>query len=285
MTDTDRVWANPHDDVPTNDEGVPIHPEEGHPICGYEKTDAVDKNGRKREDVPFCLLAAGWGTDRSTGHCSKHGGAGGAPEGWKNGNARHLLYSKRMNEDDVEEFEALVETADGERIGVEEMAEMLESMVGFEYMRLARAVDKTPGVEQVTMYRCPKCGDKYRQKRPPNGECDGSIRVEPKVIEPCNYRGDLKPIPGKSWVEFGDEAVERKESRVANLIATYKKVSEGTDVNVKGDHDVTVGGDGEAIDVNITGVGVDLPADDGDADDADNADDADDDSDNGGEDE
>lgn len=277
MTDTDRVWANPHDDAPTNDDGVPIHPEDGHPICGYEKTDAVDKNGRKREDVPYCLLAAGWGTDRSTGHCSKHGGAGGAPEGWKNGNARHLLYSKRMNEDDVEEFEALVETADGDRIGVEEMAEMLESMVGFEYMRLARAVDKTPGVEQVTMYKCPRCGKKHRQETPSgHAGCDGSVRRGPQKIEPCNYTGNYERIPGKSWVEFGDEAVERKESRVANLIATYKKVSEGTDVNVKGDHDVSVDGDGEAIDVNITGVGVDLPADDGEADDAD------DDSDDGG---
>lgn len=255
----DRVWSAVHDDAPTDDEGRPIHPEKGYPVCGYEKTDAVDKNGKKREDIAYCLQSAGWGTDRSTGHCKAHGGAGGAPEGWKNGNARHLLYSKRMNDKDREEFEAIVETADGERIGVSEMAEMLESMVGFEFMRLSRAIDKTPGVEQVTLYKCPKCGDTHRQPEPTGGSCDGSIRIAPREVEPCNYSGELDPIPGKSWVEFGDEAVERKESRLANLMATYKQIAEGTDVNVKGEH--SIDHSGEPVEVNINSVAVDLPDD------------------------
>lgn len=279
-SDTDRVWQGIHDDAPTNDDGVPVHPEKGYPICAYPKTDATANNGRKREDIPYCTLRAGWGTDRDTGICSKHGGAGGAPEGWKNGNARHLLYSKRMNDDDVEEFEALVETADGERIGVDEMAEMLESMIGFEYMRLARAVDKTPGVEQVTTYKCPRCGKKHREPTPSgHSGCDGDVRTAPKKLEPCNYTGDFERIPGKSWVDFGDEAVERKEARVANLIQTYKRISEGKDVNVKGDHDVSVEGEGATVNVDITSVGVDLP------DDVEEADSDDADDDNGDEDE
>ena len=260
---TDRVWQGVHDDAPTNEDGVPIHPEKGYPICGMPKTDAKANNDRKREDVAFCLQSAGWGTDRSTGACKNHGGAGGAPEGWQNGNARHLLFSKRMNDQDKKEFNAIVEGPDGERIGVDEMAEMLERMVGFEYMRLSRAVDKTPDVDMITIYKCPRCGEKYRRGSDEAGSvssCDGDIRVAPREIEPCNYTGDLDRVSGKSWVDFGDEAVERKESRIANLIATYKKIAEGSDVNVHGDHDVSVSGEGgDPIEVNITSVGVDLP--------------------------
>lgn len=282
-SDTDRVWQGVHDDAPTDDEGRPVHPEKGYHICGMSKTDATANNGRKRDDIPYCLQYAGHGTDRKTGACSKHGGAGGAPEGWANGNSRHLLYSKRMNDDDVEEFQAAVTTVDGDRIGVEQMAEMLENMIGFEYMRLARAVDKTPDVDMITMYECPRCGEKYRRGADEGGSvasCNGEIRIAPRELEPCNYSGDLKKISGKSWVDFGDEAVERKESRVANLIATYKQISEGTDVNVKGDHDVNVEGDGVNVDVSITSVGVDLPADeqtgDGDPDEDDDGGDGDD---------
>lgn len=265
---TDRVWAGVHDDAPHDDEGRPIHPEKGYPICAYPKTDAVDrtKDG-KREDIPYCLRSAGWGTDRETGHCKTHGGAGGAPEGWANGNASHLLYSKRMNDDDREEFESLVETSDGDRIDVEDAADMLDSMIRFEYMRLARAVDSTPGVEMVQLYECPECGERHRES---SGDCDGEIRVDPREIEPCPYRGEYDRIKGKAWVTFGDEAVERKERHIANLIDQYKRVTEGTDINVSGDHDVSVSGDdGDPVEVSITSVGVDLPEDVDDPDDAD----------------
>lgn len=254
---TERVWANPHDDAPTDDDGRPIHPEKGYPVCAYEKTDAVDhtKDG-KREDIAYCLRRAGWGTDRDTGHCRTHGGKGGAPTGWRNGNARHLLYSKRMNEDDREKFEALVETDDGELITVDELRRTLANMISFEEMRLSRAIDKVPGAEQITMHKCPECGKKHRE---PSGDCDGDVRVAPQVIEPCGYYGDFKPIPGKSWVDFGDKAVERKEAHIANLIQTLNRIDGGETMNVNADVDQTINGDGDPIEVNITSVGVDLP--------------------------
>ncbi len=262
---TDRVWQGVHDDAPRDDDGRPIHPEKGYPICAQPKTDAEDEN--KRDDIPYCLQTSGWGTDRSTGACKNHGGAGGAPTGWRNGNARHLLFSKRMNDDDREEFNAIVETADGDRIGVGEMAEMLERMIGFEYMRLSRAVDKTPDVDMITIYECPRCGESYRRGKaddPSVDACGGMIQTGPDTTEPCGFSGDLSRVAGKSWVDFGDDSVERKEARIANLIQTYKTVAEGSDVNVRGDHDVRVSGGGDAIDVSISSVGVDLADDGGD---------------------
>jgi hypothetical protein len=77
-------------------------------------------------------------------------------------------------------------------------------------------------------------------------------------VRECSYDGAYQL--DKSWVEFHDKAVERKESHVANLIRTLKQVTEGTDVNVQGSHDVTHKGDPEApVEVSITHAGVDLP--------------------------
>ena len=254
---TDRVWANVHDDAPTNDDGVPIHPEKGNPICGYEKTDAKDKNGRKREDVPYCLLAAGWGTDRKTGHCSNHNGAGGAPTGWENGNARHLLFSERMNEDDRDVFDKVVEGPDGELIGIDEMAEMLTTSIGWEYTRLVRAVDKIPDAELVEQFECPECGKSSDEEiREPHEYSVGAMGD----VRTCDYVGPAERK--KAFVTFGDKSFERKESHLANLMTVYKQLTEGTDLNVKGDHDVNVEGDGAAVEVSITSVGVDLPAED-----------------------
>jgi hypothetical protein len=265
--DDGRLWQGAHDDAPRDDQGRPIHPEKGYPICAQPKTDATANNGRKREDVPYCLQYAGSGTDRPTeagGACKNHGGAGGAPEGWQNGNARHLAFSKRMNDDDRDEFEAIVQTADGDRIGVDEMAEMLERMIGFEYMRLSRAVEHIPDVSLVARYTCPRCGKKYREDAGGDAvveRCDGDVRVAAKTFEPCDYSGPLDLIAGTEEVVFGDKAVDRKEGRIANLITVYKRIAEGQDVNVSGDHDVTVGGDGSPVEVSITSVGVDLPDD------------------------
>jgi len=272
---TQRVWNGVHDDAPTDADGRPVHPDDDkdYHICGMPKSDRTTPpdHGRDRDDVPYCTLYAGWGTDRKTGACSKHGGAGGAPEGWQNGNARHLLYSKRMNDDDREEFEAIVETADGDRIGVSEMTEMLENMVGFEYMRLSRAVDAVPGVSSVTIADCPRCGEQYRIGGDDDAvvdHCTGEISVTPQATEACGYTGDLDVVPGKSFVDFGDKAVERKEAKLANLMSTYKELAEGRDVNVSGDHTVETTG---TMSVNITSVGIDLaddPDDDGDGGDA-----------------
>jgi len=257
------AWSNVHPDAPTDDEGRPVHPEKGYTICGYEKTDATDKAGNKRHDVPFCLQSSGWGTDRDTGHCSKHNGHGpGAKEGWANQNARHLLYSERMNDDDRETFRRLVDVGDDDHIPVDEFRTTLSNMIAFEEMRLTRAIDKHPDVDQIAMYECPRCGESFRRSVDPDTEpvvesCNGSIRIEPKVLEPCNYSGPLDEVPGKSWVKFGDEAVERKQSHIARLIQILDQISGPSEFKV--DQDTTIeGGDGGAIDVNITSVGVDL---------------------------
>lgn len=251
----ERVWSGVHDDAPTNDDGVPIHPEKGYPICGSPKTDAKANNGRKREDYPFCLQAAGWGTDRSTGACKSHGGAGGAPSGWQNGNAKHLLYSEEMTEDDRDVFEAIVVGEDGEPMSIADAADLLKNMVAWESTRLKRAIEKTPGVERIDFYYCPSCGDK--KKNDPSGLCGNRYMTQDGMRE-CTYEGEYDE--GDSFVDFGDKAVERKESHVANLIRTLKQVTEGTDVNVQGSHDVTHKGDPEApVEVSITHAGVDLP--------------------------
>lgn len=250
------AWANVHDDAPLNDDGVPIHPEKGYPICGYEKTDAVDKSGGKRTDIPYCLQAAGWGTDRTTGHCKAHfGGSPGAPTGWRNGNARHLLYSEEMSDEDAKVFEALVEGPDGERMSIADAADILKNMIGWEATRLKRAIEQTPGVERIDFYYCPSCGDK--KKNEPGGVCGNRYMTQDGMRE-CTYEGDFDE--GDSFVDFGDKAVERKESHVANLMRTLKQLTEGTHLNVTGTHDVTHKGDAdEPVEVSITHAGVDLP--------------------------
>lgn len=62
------------DEPPRDEDGHPIHPERGHRICGATKSDRTTptEHGRERDDYEYCLLAAGWGEDRSVGPCSKH---------------------------------------------------------------------------------------------------------------------------------------------------------------------------------------------------------------------
>ena len=62
------------EEPPRDDRGHPVHPERGHRICGATKSDRTTPtdHGRERDDYEYCLLAAGWGTDRSVGPCSKH---------------------------------------------------------------------------------------------------------------------------------------------------------------------------------------------------------------------
>jgi len=71
MTDEDYEISEA---PPRDDEGHPIHPERGHRICGAVKSDRTTPtdHGRERDEYEYCLLAAGWGTDRGVGPCSKH---------------------------------------------------------------------------------------------------------------------------------------------------------------------------------------------------------------------
>lgn len=262
------AWSNVHPEAPLDDEGRPIHPEKGYPICGYEKTDAVANNGKKRTDIPYCLQAAGWGTDRDTGHCRKHYGASpGAPEGWRNGNARHLLFSKQMRDEDREVFEAVVKTEDGEMLDVEDMADMLKNSIGWEFTRLQRALEHVPEARLVENWRCPDCGD---VKHDPAGHCDNVVYSSPETgAVRCGYEGDY--VLNNRFVEFGDKSFERKERHIAALMREYKRLAIGQDVNVTGHH--TVEGGDEPLSVNITHARVETPDDEGEAEEADDTDD------------
>lgn len=70
MTDDYEISSEP----PRDDQGHPIHPERDHRICGATKSDQTTPtdHGRERDDYDYCLLAAGWGTERGVGPCSKH---------------------------------------------------------------------------------------------------------------------------------------------------------------------------------------------------------------------
>lgn len=252
------------DDVPIDDQGRPLHPERGYPICGYRKTDATANNGRKREDVAACLQSAGWGTDRDVGACKAHyGGSPGGKEGWANGNARHLLYSQRMNDDDKEIFETVIHTADGEEgelIDITDMSDMLKQTIGWEFTRLTRALEYIPEAELVEKYSCPNCGAEYTKSEssPLPDTCTGfdMSRGHP---EPCEHTKDMFKPTGEKFVTFSDKAIERKEKLLANLIQQYKKVADGVDLNVKGEHEHTHEGGDAPMSVNISHVGVDLP--------------------------
>ncbi|RKS83302.1 hypothetical protein BDK61_2645 [Haloarcula quadrata] len=71
MTDDDYEIS---EEPPRDEQGHPIHPERGHRICGATKSDKTTPtdHGRERDDVDYCLLAAGWGENRDVGPCSKH---------------------------------------------------------------------------------------------------------------------------------------------------------------------------------------------------------------------
>jgi len=74
MTESDDAEFEISDEPPRDGQGHPIHPERGHRICGAtksEKTTPTD-HGRERDEFGYCLLAAGWGTDREVGPCSNH---------------------------------------------------------------------------------------------------------------------------------------------------------------------------------------------------------------------
>lgn len=86
MTDDDEFTIS--EEPPRDESGHPIHPERGHRICGATKSDRTTptEHGRERDDFDYCLLAAGWGKDRSVGPCSKHPVTG---EQWGESNPNH----------------------------------------------------------------------------------------------------------------------------------------------------------------------------------------------------
>ena len=76
------------DEPPRDEQGHPIHPEREHRICGATKSDRSTPapHGRSRDDVDYCLQAAGWGVDRSIGPCKNHPVSG---EQWEESNPNY----------------------------------------------------------------------------------------------------------------------------------------------------------------------------------------------------
>lgn len=73
MTDEDYEIAS---EPPSDSDGHPVHPDQDkhHKICAATKSDRTTptEHGRERDDVEYCLLPAGWGTDREFGPCRNH---------------------------------------------------------------------------------------------------------------------------------------------------------------------------------------------------------------------
>ncbi|WP_089650102.1 hypothetical protein [Halobacterium hubeiense] len=86
------------EEAPTDEEGHPVHPDpdKDHRICAATKSDRTTptEHGRERDDVEYCLLAAGWGVDDvKEGPCRKHTGAI-DNRGENNENFEHGAFSK-----------------------------------------------------------------------------------------------------------------------------------------------------------------------------------------------
>lgn len=88
MTDNEAEEYEISSELPRDESSHAIHPERGHRICGAVKSDRTTptEHGRERDDYEYCLLAAGWGADRSIGPCSKHPVTG---EQWGESNPNH----------------------------------------------------------------------------------------------------------------------------------------------------------------------------------------------------
>lgn len=111
-----------HPEAPVDDAGNPVHPERGHHICGRGKSDRTTPtdHGRERDDVPYCLLAAGHGTSdpKRTGEpgaaCTHHGGD--SPMGPDNPAFRSGAFSKwftsHLTEDEQAAFDDAREMLD-----------------------------------------------------------------------------------------------------------------------------------------------------------------------------
>lgn len=115
MTD-DFEWEIA-DVAPTDSEGHPVHPERGHRICGAVKSDRSTPapHGRSRDDYPYCLQPAGWGTDERIGACRNHPYSG-SQIGEQNPNFKHgktsEYFRSKMSERQQEVYDEMVDSLD-----------------------------------------------------------------------------------------------------------------------------------------------------------------------------
>lgn len=87
-----------------------------HDVCGATKRDGSGDE---------CQLPAGWGTDKTSGACKYHGGAGGAPEGNTNavtvGAWAESFYEGFLTDAEKKRVEESAEIL-GEKAGAQEIA-------------------------------------------------------------------------------------------------------------------------------------------------------------------
>jgi hypothetical protein len=120
MTESDEEFEI-SEVAPTDDEGHPIHPDpdKDHRICGAEKSDRTTPtdHGRERDDVPYCTLRAGWGTDSDVGACTHHPYKG-SQIGKSNPNFKHgrtsEYFRSKLSDRQEEVYDEIVETLEDE---------------------------------------------------------------------------------------------------------------------------------------------------------------------------
>lgn len=205
MTEAPKRWIETaHADAPVDDQGRPVHPDDDRDvlICGHEKSDKTSptEHGRERDDVPYCTLVAGWGTDRDVGCCRKHGAVKSSRKGPLNPNHRHGLYSQIDADEYSQEDLELLDELDGT-----DEVDLLEQLIRIHALRYERAHGALP--TGVTIER-----------------------TNVDALEQPYRRIELQP---------GELQLAQLGSQLASLIQRYHKITEGETLHVDGEHEIT----------------------------------------------
>lgn len=216
MTDTEpEQWTDDPDEAEVASDLIPKDPADGKCMA-------------RTNDGNYCGQAQGWGTDHpGSGRCKFHGGNAGAPSGPANGNWRHGLYSEHMSDADAERVEEWLELADGERLSLDEFTGMFEKLIVYEMTRLERAMGQAPDPDRSHKWACAGCGAELYAGR------------SQEVCPACER--NLSPddvVAVAEWVDMHDQSVSKRAQALSEMIQTYKEVTEGSDVNVRGELDV-----------------------------------------------
>jgi len=185
-------------------------------------------NARCRNGT-YCENVAGWGTENGHGRCKRHGAAGGGPTGEANGNYKHGLYSEEMSDSDEERAGRWIEMADGE-LSLDEFLDMLRKAMLYEGVRIERGMDKAPDPKTAEKHVCPRCST-------PVPDPEGAVECPSDTCEEV-FGAHVEPVLQSAWVDFGDRAMMNRIEAFAELVQTYKEVTEGEDVNFNGKLDV-----------------------------------------------
>lgn len=131
MTENDYQVA---DEVPTDGEGHPIHPERGHRICGATKSDRSTPapHGRSRDDYDYCLQPAGWGTDVDHGSCKNHPYSG-SQIGQQNPNFKHgatsEYFKSKLSERQADVYDEVAEALDDPETAKQSLRRIATQMI------------------------------------------------------------------------------------------------------------------------------------------------------------